>query len=127
MKKGFTLIELLAIILIIAIILGISAPQIYKIVGFYNDESAVAARDILLASAKEYVEIYNRNILSDVVTVGECKMVSTDDIRDLGLIKQSILDMIYEDNSFYVKITLLSNNKLEYEISEEFDSNCEEV
>ena len=127
MKKGFTLIELLAIILIIAIILGISAPQIYKIVGFYNDESAVAARDILLASAKEYVEIYNRNILSDVVTVDECKMVSTDDIRDLGLIKQSILDMIYEDNSFYVKITLLSNNKLEYEISEEFDSNCEEV
>jgi prepilin-type N-terminal cleavage/methylation domain-containing protein len=127
MKKGFTLIELLAIILLISIILGISAPQIFKIVNLYNKESSEAAEDILVTAAKEYVEVYNRSILFDVKNLNDCKMISTDDIRDLGLIKQSHLDLIYENQSFYVKITLLQDNIIKYEVSENLDITCGEV
>ncbi len=59
MKKGFTLIEILAVIIVLAIILIIVAPNVIQIIYNTENETYTVKENIISSAASDYVLLEN--------------------------------------------------------------------
>lgn len=112
-EKGFTLVELLAVIVILAVILTVAVPNMFKIINKSKDDSYNNQVLMIINAAKNYV-------------VNESKVVTTEeplciDVR-LQLVGENYLDEMPKDPrdetvdmDGSVTVTVDANDKYDYE------------
>ena len=87
-KRGFTLIELLVAIVILAIIIVLSIPQISNLINSNNDARFKAYEKTVLTSGKLYVDSYTEDIFGN--NESGCYDVGYFDMEDKNLIKECL-------------------------------------
>ena len=120
-NKAFTLIELLAVIIIISILVTLSSLAITKImkrskiqINNNQNKAIIDAAKIVMGDNINTIEIDD-----------ECKYISLEYLIDYGIIDESIINTINEQD-YYVKICLdtssvYNEDKLIYEIVNDVD------
>lgn len=114
-KKGFTLVELLAVIVILAVILTIAVPNMFKIIDKSKQDSYDNQVLMIIDAAKNYV-------------VNESKVVTTEeplciDVTD-QLVGENYLDEMPKDPrdgtvmAGSVAVTVDANDKYDYEYND---------
>lgn len=104
-RKGFTLVELLAVIVILAIIVGIVFPQIMNSI----NNSRVSA---IHTSAKEIVRWWENSISADALESDESKKQIPSDILSKVTTRWQCMDEITSGSTNLFKITGLSATDL---------------
>lgn len=108
-RKGFTLVELLAVIIILAIVVGISIPAITNIINGSKNSALGVTVESALDHMKDQYDIYNidatsadsviKNLLSD--TDKTIELTTADDLEELGfdINKVSIVELKAIENA----------------------------
>ena len=104
MNKGFTLIELLAVIVILAIILVISVPQINNVITDSKMKSFESDAKIILSQ----LDIKSINKNTDITTINETNIESI-----LGIKDDNYDEVIINNNSLDISISIVGKNKWE--------------
>ena len=121
-KNGFTLVELLAVIIILAILYLFVMPKVTDLIKNGNKTDEYIIQNKIITAAKEYTSNYDTHFLNDVIYIGYSKYISKEDLINNKLLDENEVESI---GFFKVKVTLKEDNKLEYSIS--YDTESEKV
>ena len=121
-KNGFTLVELLAVIIILAILYLFVMPKVTDLIKDGNKTDKYIIQNKIITAAKEYTSNYNTRFLNGFINVGYSKYISKEDLINNKLLDENEVESI---GFFRVKVTLKEDNKLEYSIS--YDTETEKV
>ena len=88
-KKGFTLVELLAVIAILAILLTIVVPSVFRIMDDYRSDSYDVMVDMLEGASRLYVS-RNRVEVEYVLNQNDVYEITVDDLIKTGLLTPPI-------------------------------------
>ena len=114
MKKGFTLIELLAVIVILAIILVISIPQINKVI----NNSKTSSYNNQIEIIKNATDLYKTKYIDEILNINSMS-VNTNTLIEKGLLKNLINPITNKEfeNGLNININTINGNT-EYEVYE---------
>ena len=83
-KKGFTLIELLAVIVVIALIIIIAAPNVTKVINGSKEDSQKVQQSTIDDALKTY-------ITQNALTLGDDAEVCISDLKESGLLEDKVI------------------------------------
>lgn len=123
-KKGFTLVELLAVIVVLAIVMGIAAVAITNVLDSTRKNAFVASAKQYIEGAKSIVEgetVDRMFSTGNTTYLGDCAQNSTHDITIDKIDLKSGGDSPYglrfiEASKIVVKVTDTACSKFEYSI-----------
>ena len=101
-NKGFSLMELIIVIAIMAVLIGVLAPQYLKYVEKSRESADLQAIDTMVSA----VEIYSAsNAVDGTISVGnDKKLTSTgtvlDALKDAGLVKTAITEITLKSGTY---------------------------
>lgn len=111
MKKGFTLVELLAVIVILALILVISIPQVLKAVDNSRSNVYERQKDLIVNATRTFM-VNNTELLP--MFIGQEKILEIDQLKEVGLIDETISSQTGAICSGYVLIDRNINYSYQY-------------
>ena len=124
-KRGFTLIELLVAIVILAIIIVLSIPQISNLINSNNDAKFKAYEKTVITSGKLYVDSYTEDIFgnneSGCYDVGYFDMEEKNLIKDINVLnatckggeqKKTFVRVLKSGDHYKYKVSLYCTDKI---------------
>lgn len=108
-KKGFTLVELLAVIIILALLAMLTNVAVTKIVKDARKDMSDLQMELIRSAA----ETWGSENINKLPSIGYCKYLTVEDLKDYGLLNSSIIDSETKQevsNDIKIKITAQDSN-----------------
>ena len=115
LQRGFTFIEMLAVVVLLALLVIIAYPIVSSQIKNTNNELTNSEKDILATSAYSYIEDNKDNYK---VRSGNTFCIKVSALKQAGKIPVTLKHV---KNDEVVRVTVSSDEKLNYEVVEEAD------
>lgn len=117
-RKGFTLVELLAVLVVLGILTTIATTTILKQIKDSNNKLNDAQMEIVKSSSIEYADkkgFFKKD--------GSSYNVCINDLKLEGLIDNSIVSLLDENKSYYVKLSVKCDGVCIFDASDVLEDN----